>query len=125
MGHKMPVTFTCFTLLSLSLIGIPPTGGFISKWYLASASLESSLGVFAWLIPVVLLASALLTAGYLLSVSIHAFFPKEGSAQTLELRKEPVLMLIPIAILTALCLLGGLFSVPVTEYIGRLASSLM
>ena len=125
MGRKMPVTFTCFTLLSLSLIGIPPTGGFISKWYLAGASLESSLGVFAWLIPVVLLASALLTAGYLLSVSIHAFFPKEGSTQTLELRKEPVLMLIPIAILALLCLLGGIFAAPVTEYIGRLASSLM
>lgn len=125
MGRKMPVTFSCFTLLSLSLIGIPPTGGFISKWYLASASLESSLGVFAWLVPVVLLASALLTAGYLLSISIHAFFPREGSAQTMEIRKEPVLMLIPIVILAILCLLGGLFAAPVTDIIGRIASSVM
>lgn len=125
MGRKMPVTFSCFTLLSLSLIGIPPTGGFISKWYLASASLESSLGVFAWLVPVVLLASALLTAGYLLSISIHAFFPREGSAQTMEIRKEPVLMLIPIVILAILCLLGGLFAAPVADIIGRIASSVM
>ncbi len=125
MGRKMPVTFSCFTLLSLSLIGIPPTGGFISKWYLAGASLESELGVFAWLVPVVLLASALLTAGYLLSVSIHAFFPREGTPQTLEIRKEPVLMLIPIAILAFLSLLGGLFAAPVTDIIGRIASSVM
>ena len=125
LGKKMPVTFFCFTVLSLSLIGIPPTGGFISKWYLASASLEAPLGAFSWLVPAVLLVSALLTAGYLLPVSIHAFFPKEGSAQTMEIRKEPVLMLIPIAILAVLCVLGGLFSAPVTEFIGRLASSVM
>ncbi|MBE6654702.1 MAG: proton-conducting membrane transporter [Ruminococcaceae bacterium] len=125
MGRKMPVTFFCFTLLSLSLIGIPPTGGFISKWYLASASLEASMGVFSWLVPAVLLASALLTAGYLLSISIHAFFPSEGSAQTMEIRKEPVLMLIPIVLLAVLSLAGGLFAAPVTEFIGRIASSVM
>ena len=124
-GKKMPVTFVCFTLLSLSLIGIPPTGGFISKWYLATASLDSSPGVFSWLVPVILLVSALLTAGYLLSVSIHAFFPGEGMVQVKETKKEPVLMLIPIACLAAVSFLGGLFATPVTDIIGKIASSVI
>lgn len=124
-GKKMPVTFVCFTLLSLSLIGIPPTGGFISKWYLAMASLDSALGVFSWLVPVTLLVSALLTAGYLLSISIHAFFPGEGAVQIKETKKEPVLMLVPIAVLALIALFGGLFAAPVTDIIGKIASSMM
>ncbi len=62
-GREMPLTMWCFTIASLGLIGIPPTGGFISKWYLAIGSLKSGLPVLAVLGPIVLLVSALLTAG--------------------------------------------------------------
>lgn len=76
-GKKMPGLMWCYTVLSLALIGIPPTGGFISKWYLAEGALQSRTGIFAWLGPVVLLVSALLTAGYLLPVALRGFFPGE------------------------------------------------
>lgn len=124
-GKKMPVTFVCFTLLSLSLIGIPPTGGFISKWYLATASLDSLNGTLSWLVPVILLVSALLTAGYLLTISIRAFFPGEEAVKITETKKEPVLMLVPIIILAVIAVLGGLFASPVTDIIGKIASSTM
>lgn len=75
LGAVLPKTFGAFTLASLSLIGIPPFAGFLSKWYLALGSLSSGLPVLDWLGPVILLISALLTAGYLLPVSIRAFFP--------------------------------------------------
>lgn len=74
-GKQMPVTIWCFTLVSLALVGIPPASGFVSKWYLAAGALAADVGVFSWFGPVVLLVSALLTAGYLLPVTIHGFFP--------------------------------------------------
>lgn len=74
-GKKMPRTMWCYLLLSLTLVGIPPTGGFVSKWYLAEGALQSGTGVFSWLGPVVLLVSALLTAGYLLPIAMKGFFP--------------------------------------------------
>ncbi len=74
-GKKMPVTMICFTMASLSLVGIPPMGGFLSKWVIATASLESGIKGFSVAAPVMLLISALLTAGYLLTVAVDAFFP--------------------------------------------------
>ena len=110
-GKKMPVTFACFAVLSLSLIGIPPTGGFYSKWHLATAALANTeIGVFSWLAPVILLISALLTAGYLLSIVIKAFWGKENADSDIKSKKEPLFMIIPLIILSALALLGGIFS---------------
>ena len=74
-GKEMPVTMWCYTIASLGLIGIPPTGGFVSKWYLAIGSLAADLPVFRWLGPIILLVSALLTAGYLLPLTILGFLP--------------------------------------------------
>ena len=83
-GKQMPVTMWCFMLASLSLVGIPPMGGFTSKWEIASAALSGGPGLFAVLGPVVLLISALLTAGYLFPVVINAFFPGANSEEDIE-----------------------------------------
>lgn len=83
LGRFMPVTLACHTLVSLALVGIPPTSGFISKWYLALGALSSGTGVWEYAGPAVLLVSALLTAGYLLPLSIHGFFPGEETGGTL------------------------------------------
>lgn len=83
-GRKMPVTIWCFTLCSITLIGIPPTSAFMSKWYLGVGSLESGIPIIRWLGPVILLISALLTAGYLLTVSLDAFFGKEEAVDKSE-----------------------------------------
>lgn len=86
-GKKMPKTMWCYLIFSLGLIGIPPTSGFVSKWYLAAGSLQSGAGVFSWLGPAVLLVSALLTAGYLLPIAMKGFFPgkeEESSGEGLK-----------------------------------------
>ena len=72
-GKLLPVTMWVFALCSLSLIGIPPTGGFVSKWFLAQGGLQ--FGVFGVVGVAVLMISALLTAGYLLPIVTDAFFP--------------------------------------------------
>lgn len=113
LGKKYPALFVCFTVLSLSLIGIPPAGGFYSKWYLAQGALEGA-GPFAYIIPIVLLISALLTAGYLLPVSGKAFFPGADISKNIRREKTPAALLLPLVLFAAAAILPGLFF-PVTE----------
>lgn len=125
MGKKMPVTFVCFTILSLSLIGIPPTGGFFSKWYLATASLEAGgIGALTWVIPAILLVSALLTAGYLLDISIRAFFKPAPQDDNIKPLKEPKAMITVLIILAVVALLGGVFATQTGNIISAVVSSL-
>ena len=124
LGKKMPVTMWCYTIFSLALVGIPPTGGFISKWYLAEGSLESGIGVFSWLGPVVLLVSALLTAGYLLPITMKGFFP--GGENKAVSKKEPSLfMLVPLIVLAALAVLLGMIPNPMIQYVSDIALTLL
>lgn len=75
LGRQMPVTMLVFFIGSLSIIGLPPLGGFISKWNLLLGTLEA--GQLPILI--VLLTSSLLNAAYFLPISYAAFFGKEDS----------------------------------------------
>ena len=68
-GRRLPWTMGAFFVASLSMIGVPPTGGFVSKWYLALGSVEA--GEIAFLI--VLLVSSVLNAAYFLPVTMSPF----------------------------------------------------
>lgn len=126
LGKKMPVLFASYTIVSLGLIGIPPTSGVISKWYLAVGSLESGAGALTWIGPVALLVSALLTAGYLLPISIRGFLEAPADASSLEKYKEPpLLMLAPIVILAVLTLLLGVYPTPLIDWVGTIAAGLL
>ncbi|MBO5094017.1 MAG: proton-conducting membrane transporter [Lachnospiraceae bacterium] len=117
-GKEMPALLWCYTIVSLALIGIPPTGGFVSKWYLATGALRTKLPIVSWFGPLVLLVSALLTAGYLLPVTIQGFFPGKAFDYTHLKKKEPNLtMLLPVIVLTVLAVLVGMFPSVVTDYI--------
>lgn len=122
-GKKRPLTLWCYTLLSLSLIGIPPAGGFLSKWFLAIGSLKSGIFVFSWIAPVILLVSALLTAGYVLPITINGFFSK--SNLTYKRDELSRVMVIPILILTVLAIGIGMFPNSLAMYIGNLAEQLI
>ena len=117
-GKQMPVTVWCFLIAALSLVGIPPMGGFLSKWVIALASVDSGMGVFSVLPPVILLISALLTAGYLFPVAFHAFFPGEEFEGSSEKREPNVLMLVPMILLCAAALTVGLFGVSILGALG-------
>jgi len=69
-GKRMPVTMVAFFIGSLSVIGLPPTGGFFSKWYLVLGTLESGQTTML----IILLTSSLLNAAYFLPIVYHAFF---------------------------------------------------
>lgn len=134
MGRRMPVVLWCFAILALALIGIPPTGGFVSKWYLAQGALEAGVGAWGYWGAAVLLVSALLTAGYLLPVVTRGFFPGEtsqgncpGETPSEETRRQqvPGAMLIPLLVLAALALCMGVFPGIFTEYAGGIAAYLL
>jgi multicomponent Na+:H+ antiporter subunit D len=97
-GRKMPVTMLAFLIGALSVIGVPPFAGFISKWYLAFGSIEAG----ELLLLVVLLTSSLLNAAYFLPVVYKAFFeePKEEFDGG-EIREAPAFVVVPL-VLTAI-----------------------
>lgn len=125
-GKEMPLLLWCYTIVSLGLIGIPPTGGFISKWYLAEGALASGIPGFSWIGPVILLVSALLTAGYLLPITIKGFFPGADYDYGALKKKEPsLLMTIPILILTILSVLIGLFPNGLVSYLSQIIEKIL
>ena len=92
-GRVMPFTMGAFAVGALSVIGLPVTGGLVSKWYLVMGTVES--GQIALL--VVFLISSILNAAYFLPVVYKAFFlpPAEGSQDGHE---APLLCLIPLCL---------------------------
>ena len=69
-GRRMPFTMAAFTIGALSMIGLPPTAGFISKWYMLSAAWETEYTF----VVIVIVLSTLLNAGYFLPIVYRAFF---------------------------------------------------
>jgi formate hydrogenlyase subunit 3/multisubunit Na+/H+ antiporter MnhD subunit len=124
-GVRMPVTMSCFAVLSLSLIGIPPFSGFISKWNLAQGALASGLSVYAWLAPAILIVSALLTAGYLLPIVIDGFFPGADDTSIKPEGKEiSAQMLLPVVVLSVTAVGLSLFAQPLILYTALIAEKL-
>lgn len=70
MGRRMPITMAAFSIGALSMIGVPPLSGFVTKWYLAIGSFEA--GEFAFL--GVLAVSTLLNAAYFIPILYKAYF---------------------------------------------------
>lgn len=123
-GREMPVTIWSFTLASLALVGIPPFCGFVSKWYLATAAIDSGIDLFSWLAPVILLISAILTAGYLLPITIKGFFPGEDFKAPARNDEGGMKMWLPLAALAGMSLLLGIFSNDIALWLGRLSETL-
>jgi multicomponent Na+:H+ antiporter subunit D len=76
LGRRMPFTFLAFLLGSFSVIGVPPMGGSWSKWFLILGAVEAE----QWAMMVVLMASSLLSIGYLMPVVGRGFFRQASAA---------------------------------------------
>jgi len=97
-GKRMPVTLACFFIGSLSVIGLPPCGGFISKWYLVLGTLESE----RFFMLLILLSSSLLNAAYFLPIVYRAYFgPPNPLKYGDRVNEAPAWCLIPL-VLTAI-----------------------
>ena len=97
-GKRMPITMVAFFIGALSVIGLPPCGGFISKWNLVLGTLEAD----QWPMLVVLLGSSLLNAAYFLPIVYKAFFcTKEESLFEKKFEEAPVCCVVPLAVTAA------------------------
>ena len=106
LGRRMPWTFGAFALASLSMIGMPPVCGFVSKWYLINGTIETGQLILL----VALLLSTLLNAGYFVPIIVRAFFlPPKPDAHIEQYSEAPKVMVIPLCITGAISLLLGLF----------------
>ncbi len=94
-GRRMPITMTAFLIGSLSVVGLPPCGGFISKWYLVLGTIEA--GQIAFLF--VLLSSSFLNAAYFFPVFYNAFFcsPEEMQFED-KVDEAPLWCVVPLVI---------------------------
>ncbi len=132
-GKSLPYTTVFFGISALSLIGIPPLAGFLSKWYISSAALSSGMGIWGVMIPVTLIISAILTAGYLLPIVIDGFFgkkeeekdssdrhaSKKSNKNTKNTQKpaESPLMTVAMGVLCTATVLCGIYGAKIASYI--------
>ena len=122
MGRRMPWTMAAFVFGAMSLIGVPLTVGFISKWYLLLAALEQGW----WQLAAAVVATSLLAAVYCGRVIEAAYFrdPKPGSIQS-HAREAPLMMLIPVWLLIAANIYFGIDTDLTVDVAERAAESLL
>lgn len=117
MGRKMPWTFGAFAVASLSMIGVPPVAGFVSKWYMVNGALT---GGHAWLM-VALLASTILNAAYFTPIIYKAYFEEPAAGVDLEHATEaPWSMVAPLCFTAAVSVFLGFYPEAFTQFINAL-----
>ena len=105
-GWRMPFTMGAFALASLSMIGVPPVCGFVSKWYLLLGAMEANRII----ILVVLLASSLLNAGYFVPIIYRAFFLSPDPGEKVEgMQEASPFMVVPLFITAVLSVFVGFY----------------
>jgi multicomponent Na+:H+ antiporter subunit D len=108
-GKRMPITMTAFFIGSLSVIGLPPCGGFISKWFLVLGTLEARQYVML----AVVLTSSLLNAAYFLPIVYRAFFCTDDESKfENRMAEAPIWCLIPLKLTAFVSILLFLFPQP-------------
>jgi multicomponent Na+:H+ antiporter subunit D len=114
LGKQMPYTMAAFVIGALSLIGVPLTVGFISKWYLILATMERGY----WPLTIVILISSLLAVIYTWRIIEHAYFQPRAAGMP-NVKEAPLSLLAPTWILIFANLYFGIQS----EYSVGLATS--
>jgi len=121
--RKMPITMAALTVTALSVIGIPPTCGFFSKWYLVLGAIDAN----RWFAAAILLISSLFNAILFFRVIENVYFEPAayarngGEHEEISLDEAPLTMLIPILILTAGILSLGILSGKIVSHIIQFA----
>ncbi len=110
-GARMPWTMAAFTIGALSMIGVPPTAGFVSKWYILAGSFQSDNYVAV----ATIVASTLLNAAYFLPIVYRAWFRRESRAPARDHGEAPVAIVLALTVTAALTLAFFLFNQPAID----------
>jgi multicomponent Na+:H+ antiporter subunit D len=119
LGKVMPWTMAAFVLSGFSLMGVPLTFGFVSKWYLLMATVESGL----WVAFAVLAVSSVLALIYMWRVFEVIYF-KAPSQETQVVKEAPLALLLPLWVLVLLTVGFGIWPAPVVDAAQTIATYL-
>ena len=119
LGRQMPWTFSAIFIAGLSLIGIPGTAGFISKWYFVLAAVEQQ----SWLIALVILLGSLLAVVYMWKI-VEVMFLRPASDSAASVKEAPVSLLIPMWVLVIANIYFG-FNTELTVNVADSAAKLL
>ena len=117
LGRQMPVTMVAFFIGSLSIIGLPPTGGTWGKWFLMIGAFDAG----QWIIMAVLMLSSLLNIVYLLPIPLRGFLATESELGPKKIKEAPLPSLLALSFTAAGCIALFFFTQPLYE----LASSML
>jgi len=110
LGRRMPWTFGAFAVASLSMIGVPPVCGFVSKWYLVNGTLQADQMVLLC----ALLASTILNAAYFTPIVYKAFFEAPLPEVEHHVHGEaPLTMVVPLCLTAVISVAIGIYTKPV------------
>ena len=107
-GRRMPWTMTAFTIGALSMIGVPPTGGFVSKWYILAGALQAENYVAIGTI----VLSTVLNAAYFLPIIYLAWFAPEDTTALKDHGEAPFAAVLALTITATLTLAFFFFNGP-------------
>ena len=102
-GRAMPLTCIALSIGAISIVGIPPTAGFLCKWYIALGAFEADMPGFGF----ALIFGALFIFIYYIRMVNAFYFQSPVRPEVLNAKEAPLSMLVPVLVLAALCLIMG------------------
>jgi len=118
-GRRMPWTMGAFAVGAISMIGLPPTAGFVSKWYVLLGALDADNMVAL----AILIASTLLNAAYFLPIIYTAFFHAEVNVKRVGHGEAPAAVLVGLTASATLTILLFLFPGAILGLAGQLVGN--
>jgi len=113
-GRRMPWTMAAFTIGALSMIGVPPTGGFVSKWFILAGAFQAE----NYLVLATIILSTVLNAAYFLPIIFMVWFAREKSSPDINHGEAPLAMVLALTITAGLTIGFFFFNGPVLELVG-------
>jgi multicomponent Na+:H+ antiporter subunit D len=110
-GRRMPLTMTAFTIGALSMIGVPPTGGFVSKWYILAGAFQAD----DYLALATVILSTALNAAYFLPIVYAAWFGRDQTPAGQEHGEAPAAAVLALTVTALLTLAFFVFNGPLIE----------
>ena len=110
-GRRMPWTMAAFAIGGLSMVGVPPTAGFVSKWYMIAGAFQND----NYFVLAVLIIATALNAGYFLPIIFRAFFDTENEPPKKDHGEAPWPMVVALATTATLTLLFFVYNGPVVD----------
>ncbi|MBX2857494.1 MAG: monovalent cation/H+ antiporter subunit D family protein [Cellvibrionaceae bacterium] len=110
-GRRMPWTMTAFTIGALSMIGVPPTAGFVSKWYILAGAFEADNYVAI----ATIICSTALNAAYFLPIVYYAWFAPETDGENNNHGEAPFFAVLALMITATLTIGFFLFNATALE----------